>query len=70
MIQIDSTIATKPLATPNYQTVRWAAEQLKVDQSTIRRWVAQGILRAVRIGPTTLRVDINSLKTSPVGLAA
>lgn len=53
-----------------YATVKEAAEVFKVDPSTVRRWVAQGVLGAVRIGKTTLRVDLTSVRAVPVGLAA
>ena len=53
-----------------YVTVKEAAEILRVDQSTCRRYIAQGILAAIRIGRTTLRVDMSSLKFEPIGGAA
>jgi excisionase family DNA binding protein len=47
-------------------TVKDAAEAFKVDPSTIRRWISQGVLSAVRIGKTTLRVDLSSLQVQPI----
>jgi len=52
-----------------YATLGEAAELFRVDQRTIRRWVADGTLSAVRIGKRALRIDLASLKTSRVGAA-
>lgn len=60
----------QPIATNQWGTVNDVAEALKVNPSTVRRWISQGILSAVRIGKTTLRVDMTSLKMHSVGLAA
>lgn len=56
--------------TPYWVTVNEMADHLKVNPSTIRRWIAQGVLTAVRIGKTTLRVDFNSLMVQTIGRAA
>jgi excisionase family DNA binding protein len=48
-------------------TVAEVAERLKVDPSTVRRWISSGVLKAVRIGGTTLRVDLASLTFEPIG---
>lgn len=54
-----------------FVSVDHAADLLDVHPSTIRRWVSQGILRGVRIGKTTIRVDFSSLKIEAiVGAAA
>ena len=53
-----------------YITIKEAASTLKVDQSTVRRWIRQGILRGIRIGSTTLRVDLSSLRFESIGAAA
>ena len=55
---------------PRYTTVKEAPETFQVDPSTVRRWIAQGILSAIRIGKTTLRIDLTSLKAEPLGFAA
>jgi len=57
-----------PLA--GWMTINEAATILKVNPSTCRRWVSQGILKAVRIGKTTLRVDLTSLRYETIGAAA
>ena len=48
----------KPVATTNPEllTILEAAEYLKVDPSTIRRWIKSGRLRVLRPGPRTVRV--------------
>ncbi|WP_308467170.1 helix-turn-helix domain-containing protein [Rathayibacter soli] len=51
-------------------SVKDMSDHIGVDTSTIRRYVAQGILSAVRIGKTTLRIDPDSLQVTPVGAAA
>ncbi|WP_407665156.1 helix-turn-helix domain-containing protein [Microcella humidisoli] len=53
-----------------WKTVNETAELLKVNPSTVRRWVSQGVLTAVRIGKTTLRVDLSSLRYETIGAAA
>jgi len=53
-----------------YTTVKEAAAIFKVNQSTVRRWISSGVLRAVRIGKTTLRVDLSSLRYETIGAAA
>jgi len=61
-------IPSDPMA--GWTTVNEAAAILRVNPSTCRRWIAQGILRAVRIGKTTLRVDLTSLRYEAIGGAA
>ncbi|MCL2532549.1 MAG: helix-turn-helix domain-containing protein [Nocardiaceae bacterium] len=52
-----------------YVSVRSAAELLDVNPATVRRWVADGVLAAVRIGRKTLRIDIASIKAEPIHAA-
>lgn len=64
-----------PTAAGDHPLARWAtineaAEIFRVNPSTCRRWAAQGILRAVRIGKTTLRVDLSSVRYELIGAAA
>jgi excisionase family DNA binding protein len=49
-----------------------AAERCDVSYRTIRRWVADGRLNAVRVGPRLLKVSTADLDTmvTPVGGAA
>ena len=42
---------------PPRPSIRQAAEFHGVDQTTIRRWLAQGRLAAQRIGPRLIRLD-------------
>ena len=61
--------------TPEHRLARYAkvndfARMVGIDPSTARRWLAQGIVAGVRIGKTTIRVDLESLKTQPIGAAA
>lgn len=54
---------------PARPSVRQAAEWIGVDPKTIRRWIAQGRLKAFRVGPRLIRIDRESLiaLASPVG---
>jgi excisionase family DNA binding protein len=45
----------------SYLTVAQAAERLGVHASTIRRWIAAGILRAYRLGPKRIAVKQSDL---------
>ncbi|HME18078.1 MAG TPA: helix-turn-helix domain-containing protein [Mycobacterium sp.] len=42
---------------PPRPSIRQAAEFHRVDQKTIRRWIAQGRITAQRIGPRLIRLD-------------
>ncbi|MGH2561855.1 MAG: helix-turn-helix domain-containing protein [Thermomicrobiales bacterium] len=44
-----------------FLTVAEAAAILKVDRSTVRRWIDRGDLPAVRVGQRSLRVRRNDL---------
>jgi excisionase family DNA binding protein len=50
-------------------TIQDAAEQLSVDPKTIRRYIGQGRLKAVRVGPRLIRNERGSLESlgKPVG---
>jgi excisionase family DNA binding protein len=49
-----------------------AAAYCDVSSRTIRRWIADGRLSAVRVGPRLLKVDLDELQSllQPVGGAA
>lgn len=42
-------------------TVQEAADYLSVSAKTIRRYITAGLIRAERIGPKLIRVDMSSL---------
>lgn len=44
-----------------YGSIRTAAQITEVSEKTIRRWIADGLIRAERIGPRLIRVDLESL---------
>jgi excisionase family DNA binding protein len=61
----------KGTSLPPRPTIRQAAEFHGVDVKTIRRWIAEGRLRAYRIGPRLIRLERESvLKLArPIGNA-
>jgi len=46
---------------PDWITLREAAERLQISEKSTRRWIAEGRLQAVRIGPRMIRVDAASI---------
>lgn len=46
---------------PDWITLREAAERLQISEKSTRRWIADGRLKAVRIGPRMIRVDAASI---------
>ncbi|MFV0464153.1 MAG: helix-turn-helix domain-containing protein [Nostocoides sp.] len=52
-------------------SISGAAEALAVSPRTVRRFIAAGQLNAVRLGPKTLRIKVDSIErfidTRPVG---
>jgi excisionase family DNA binding protein len=38
-----------------------AAEHLGVSERSIRRWIAEGLLPAYRVGPTLIRLDLDDV---------
>ena len=54
---------------PPRPSIKQAADWIGVDPKTIRRWIAQGRLQAVRVGPRLIRIDREALLalTTPVG---
>ena len=46
----------------NLVTLCDAAEATRVSTRTIRRWVADGLLPACRVGPKLLRVDLTDVE--------
>ncbi len=62
------TIATTDTL-PARSSIQQAAAWLGVDPKTVRRYIAQGRIKAVRIGPRLIRIERESLLTfaTPVG---
>ena len=46
---------------PRWATLAEAAIYSRVPRSTLRRWIAQGLLPANRLGPRRIRVDLNDV---------
>ncbi|MDH6280980.1 helix-turn-helix domain-containing protein [Prescottella agglutinans] len=44
-----------------YSTLTEAAETLSVSTRTVRRYIAAGKLKAYRVGPRVIRVDLSEL---------
>ncbi len=47
--------------THRYLTLAEAAEQNAVSRRTIRRWIAEGMIRGYRVGPRAIRVEADDL---------
>ena len=47
---------------PAWGTLREAADLLSISTQTARRYISQGRIRAERVGPRLIRVDLNSLE--------
>lgn len=49
-------------------TISDVADQLQVSKKTVRRWIADGRLPAIRLGPTLIRIDASSVEAlrSPI----
>ena len=43
-------------------TIQAAAEHRQISTKTIRRWISTGLIRAERVGPRLIRVDLASLE--------
>lgn len=54
---------------PPRLSIKQGAEWLGVSDKTIRRYISQGRLKAVRVGPRLIRIDRDSLVAlaTPVG---
>lgn len=54
---------------PPRPSIQQAADWIGVDPKTIRRWIAQGRIKAVRVGPRLIRIERESLiaLATPVG---
>lgn len=57
---------------PRWATLAEAAVYSRVPRSTLRRWIAQGLLPANRLGPRRIEVDLNDLDAmrQPIPTAA
>ncbi len=61
MTGVNAHNGSKPLHLADYPTVPQVATDLGVSDETVRRWIRQRRLKAVRVGPRTLRIDPESL---------
>lgn len=54
---------------PPRATISQAAKYLGVDETTVRRWIAQGRLKGYRVGPRLIRIDRDSITKlcKPIG---
>ena len=46
---------------PEWGTIKDAADRKKVSTKTIRRYITDGLIEAERFGPRLIRVNLNSL---------
>ena len=54
------------LTSPALGTIQDAADHYQVSTKTIRRWITAGLIHAERVGPHLIRVDIDSMQTTPL----
>ena len=47
---------------PSHVTVQQVADDLQVHERTVQRWIADGTLKALRVGPTLLRINVEDLE--------
>lgn len=47
-------------------TIQEAAFHFGVSTKTVRRWISAGLIKAYRVGPHLIRVDIDSMQTTPL----
>lgn len=69
---MSTTTRAKPRAQaqqPEMISLNEAASRLDVHYRTVRRWISEGRLNAVRVGPHLLKVDVAELDkiVKPVG---
>lgn len=57
---------------PPYVTIKQTAKLLGADETTIRRYIAQGRLTGFRVGPRSIRINSASITKlcKPIGCAA
>ncbi|MER3387940.1 MAG: helix-turn-helix domain-containing protein [Microcella pacifica] len=48
-------------ASPQYVTIATAAERLSVSEKSVRRWISQGELPAVRVAGRLIRIPADAL---------
>jgi excisionase family DNA binding protein len=68
--ELDLSMTAAPTDTlPARPSIQQAAAWLGVDPKTVRRYIAQGRLRAMRVGPRLIRIERESLLAlaTPVG---
>ena len=63
---LDEAVTTNLPARP---TIQQAAAWLAVDPKTVRRYIAQGRIKAMRVGPRLIRIERESLLklAEPIG---
>lgn len=50
-----------PEPAPRRATVKDAVSYSGIPEGTLRRWIAEGILPATKVGPKRIEVDLNDL---------
>ena len=50
---------------PRYVSLALGAETLGVSERTIRRMIANGLIKGYKIGPRLVRIDLNELEALP-----
>lgn len=64
---VEHSAPPSPHRPTGWGTIAQAASALDVSRDTIRRMIARGELYAERIGPRLVRVDLGSIRPTPLG---
>lgn len=62
----------QPVSMPRRLSLQESCDYLGVDECTLRRWIRSGKLRANRVGPKLIRIDLAELDKliEPIGGSA
>lgn len=52
---------TEPPTEPRWASLAEAAVYSRVPAPTLRRWIAEGLLPAYRLGPRRMQIDLNDI---------
>jgi excisionase family DNA binding protein len=63
---MSTSLTKKPIAKkPRLIALGLGAERLGVNERTLRRYIAAGLIRGYKVGPRLVRVDLDELEALP-----